>query len=189
MEQSGQRSLQECWGSERRLRTLISVTMSSKLSGDGGLELRDVVKPLVFFSRRFTLPVDAMVRRLVLLFLCRLWFTDKSADCVVLLFHSRGLSTLFSETLLFFYLFCRSVTHRSLGSSRIVDVITLICFSFIFVYLPRRWYLLCNLEVVNVSGTQRHRGPPRVCGEGLLRIRKHKEVFWLTFHPEITEKA
>jgi hypothetical protein len=53
----------------------LSEQMASKLSGDGGLELRGVVKPLVFFSRRFALAVDAMVRRLVLLLLCRLRVT------------------------------------------------------------------------------------------------------------------
>ena len=51
----GQRVLQECWGSAQRWFNSISNTMASTLSGKGGFELRDVVKPLAFFYRHHPL--------------------------------------------------------------------------------------------------------------------------------------
>ena len=47
--------MQECWGSAQRWFTSISNTMTSKLSGKGGSELRGVVKPLAFFYRHLAL--------------------------------------------------------------------------------------------------------------------------------------
>ena len=44
----GQRALQECWGSAQRWLTSNLATMKSALSGEGGFELRGVVKPLAF---------------------------------------------------------------------------------------------------------------------------------------------
>jgi hypothetical protein len=53
--EQGQRALQECWSSAQRWLTLISATMASKLSGEGGFERRGVVKLLDFFSRHLAL--------------------------------------------------------------------------------------------------------------------------------------
>jgi hypothetical protein len=49
LEYQGQRALLECWRSAQRWLTSISATMASALLGEGGFELRAVVKPLVFF--------------------------------------------------------------------------------------------------------------------------------------------
>ncbi len=54
---AGQRVLQECWRSAQSWLTSISGTMTSKLSGKGGFELRDVAKPLDFFYRHLALLV------------------------------------------------------------------------------------------------------------------------------------
>jgi hypothetical protein len=51
LEQAGQRGLQEFCHSAQRWLTSTSAAIGSALSGKGGFELRDVVKPLVFFCR------------------------------------------------------------------------------------------------------------------------------------------
>jgi len=53
--QDGQRVLQECWRSAQRWLISTSHSMESNLSGNGGFELRDVVKPLDFFYRHLAL--------------------------------------------------------------------------------------------------------------------------------------
>ena len=54
-DQTGQRGLQECWGSAQRWLTSISSPMASALSGEGGFELLGVVKPLALFCRHLAL--------------------------------------------------------------------------------------------------------------------------------------
>jgi hypothetical protein len=53
--QAGQTVLQECWDSVQRWLTSISTAMTSVMLGEGGLELREMVKPLVFFCRHLAL--------------------------------------------------------------------------------------------------------------------------------------
>jgi hypothetical protein len=54
-DQTGQRVLQECRGSAHRWLTLISDTITSKLLGKGGFDLRGVVKSLDFVYRHLAL--------------------------------------------------------------------------------------------------------------------------------------